>query len=287
VEVEVVDDASHPPPTMLDVLATEPGGWLGRTANGLAVANHERAWFTIEGSPPRIRGVLGNGGDSVRDLLLGALLVALRSLGVFTIHAAAVSSGEQALLLVGESGAGKSTTATAMVNAGCRYLGDDGVLIRQRQDDIELLPFWPSFRLTDQSLASFEALRPHSIKLPGDEKWRLDTLAAFPDRYLSHWLGPKIVLFLGRTAGHCSSLQPITQAEAAGLLIAQSHVLSLECHPDPRRHLDLLAQLVSVAHLARLELGTEWLAEPVAAAQRLLDQTRRFPRMRALHVEAS
>jgi len=39
------------------------------------------------------------------------------------------------------------------------------------------------------------------------------------------------VLFLGRAAGKSSSLQPLSQAEAVGLLIAQSNALSLECHP--------------------------------------------------------
>jgi hypothetical protein len=286
IEVELLVDASEAAPAVLETFIEEPVGWLGRTASGLVVGNHEQAWFTIEDSPPRIRGVLGRS-EAARELLFAALIVALRSMGVYLVHAAAVSLDDQALVLIGDSGAGKSTTAIALVSAGCSYIGDDGCLIRHCSGDVELLPLWSSFRLTDQSLASFSALRPHSSKLVSDEKWKLNVLAAFPDRHLPHWLGRKTLLFVGRSAQHSSSLQSLSQAEAVGLLIAQSNALSLGCHPNPRAHLDLLARLVSVAHIARLQLGTEWLTDHAGAASRLLEQARSFSRPGGLRSEAS
>ena len=286
IEVQVTAEGSQLAPAVLETFVEEPIGWLGRTATGLIVGNDEQAWFTIEGSPPKVRGTVGRS-DATRMLLLGALIVALQSMGVYLIHAGAVSLDDQALLLVGDSGSGKSTTALALVSAGCRYIGDDGCLIRQRSGEVELLPLWSSFRLTDHSLASFSALKPHSSRLAGDEKWKLDVLAAFPDRYLAHWLGQKTLLFLGRSGQHSSSLHPLSQAEAVGLLIAQSNALSLDCHPNPRGHLDLLARLVSVAHIARLQLGTEWLTDPVDAGNRLLGLTRSFSAICQTHSEAS
>ena len=286
VEVEVTTDGTQPAPQVLETYLEEPLGWLGRTATGLIVGNHERSWFTIEEWPPKVRGVLGGSG-ATRELLLGALIVALRSMGAYLLHAAAVSHDDQALLLIGDSGAGKSTTAIALVSAGCSYIGDDGCLIRQRSGDVELLSLWSSFRLTERSLASFSALRSHSSKLASDEKWQLDVRTAFPDRYLTHWLGRKTLLFLERSAEHSSSLHPLSGAEAVGLLIRQSNALSLGCHPNPRQHLDLLARLVAVAPVARLQLGTEWLSDPIAAAEWLLEQTRSFLRPSGLHSEAS
>ena len=282
VAVEVVADRTAP--AVLELFLQEKVGWLGRTATGLVVGNDEQAWFTIEGS--KIRGVLGHS-DATRDLLVAALIIALRAMGVYLIHAGAVSFEDRALLLIGDSGAGKSTTAIGLVNAGCSYLGDDGCLIREHAGDVELLPLWSSFRLTDSSLASFSSLKPHSHKHAEDDKWRLDVPAAFPGRHLAHWLGRKTILFLERSGQHGSFLHPLPKADAMGRLIAQSNALSLACHPNMRGHLDLLARLVSVSRTARLQLGTEWLADPRAAADRLIHQVRSFSPPNEPHSEAS
>ena len=282
IAVEVLADPSEPAPIVQEVLLEEAVGWLGRTAHGLAVGNREDAWFTIEQSPPRIRGVLGRraGSPATRELLLGALVVALRAMGVHGVHAGAVAYRDQALVLVGDSGAGKSTTATALISVGCHYLSDDGLLIRERAADVELLPLFSSFRLTEQSLRCFDALRPYASKSIVEDKWKLDVCSAFPGQQLPHWLGPKTLLFLERAVGQRSSLRPVSPAEAVGLLIAQSNALSLTCHPDPRSHLDLLARLVSVARIAKLELGGEWLSDPSAAARALLEQVHSLPSAR-------
>jgi len=49
--------------------------------------------------------------------------------GYFLLHASAVQVGQQALVIAGTPGAGKSTTAAAFVKAGCAPLADDMTLI--------------------------------------------------------------------------------------------------------------------------------------------------------------
>jgi hypothetical protein len=289
IEIQVRRHETRAAPAIVDMLADERTAWLGRTATGLLVRNHEGSWLAIEGDPPVVRGVLALAGEdgATRDLLLTALLIALCSIGVYALHAAAICIDDDALVLLGGSGAGKSTTATALVSAGCRYLGDDGILIRERSGDVELRALWSSFRLTDQTLSSFRGLRPHVSKLVTDQKWKLDASSAFPDRQLAEWLGPKTLLFLGRSTQRASALLALSQAEAVGFLIAQSNALGLECHPNPRQHLDLLAQLTNRARIARLELGGEWLEDPLGAAGRLLEAVRSFPFRASLRREAS
>jgi hypothetical protein len=271
------DDGSRPVVTGL--LVTEPTVWLGRTTSGLIIGDHARSWLAVEGYPPRIRGVIAPpplGGEGLPAALIrAAVLVALSYTGVYALHAAAVCIDDRALVLVGDSGAGKSTTATALTSVGCRYLGDDGVLLRERAHAVELLALSPAFRLTDEVLPSFGDLRPHLAPMEG--KWSLDARSAFPGRYLAQWFGPITLLFLGRSAGKGTALSALPRAEATGLVIAQSGALGLECHPDPRRHLDLLALMVSRAQLARLDLGSEWLEDPQAAARRLIEQVRSLP----------
>ena len=112
--------------------------------------------------------------------------------------------------------------------------------------------------------------------------WKLDVLAAFPERRLSHWLGRKTVLFLRRAAERARP----AAARKPKRFTASTFSLSLECHPTHAR-MDTLARLVSVADVARLELGTEWLSEPVAAANRLLAHSNPFSKSVELRGEVS
>lgn len=53
--------------------------------------------------------------------------------GRFPIHAAAVGQGDDALLLLGRPGAGKSTAAWGAHRAGCEFLADDTAFIRRTE----------------------------------------------------------------------------------------------------------------------------------------------------------
>lgn len=278
VEVLVRASGSLIAPEVVESIIEEPRASLRRTASGLLLSDREESWLAIEGSPPILRGTIASSAEAraTSEFLLTALIIALRSMEIYPLHGAAVCTDTQALVLVGDSGAGKSTTATALVSAGCQYLGDDSFLIREWSRDVELISFWPSFRLTDHAAASFGALESHLSKSAMDEKWKLDASAAFPGRRVPRWRGAKTLLFLGRSPQPSSSLKPLSRAEATGLLVAQSHAFSLECHPTPRQHLRLLASLADRAHVGRLELGMEWLTDPFRAANWLLDEARNF-----------
>src|SRR4029079_14645025 len=63
--------------------------------------------------------------------LLGALVIALRSHGVFHVHAGSVvDPNGVSVVIVGTAGAGKSTTTVALVRQGFRYLSDDVLFVR-------------------------------------------------------------------------------------------------------------------------------------------------------------
>lgn len=66
------------------------------------------------------------------DLLLLPLLHLLRTRGISALHAAAVLSPAGAVLLAGESGRGKSTTAASLDAAGWPLLADDVLLLSAR-----------------------------------------------------------------------------------------------------------------------------------------------------------
>jgi hypothetical protein len=68
------------------------------------------------------------------------VLKLLRSVGMYTLHAAAVVSTEgRGMLIVGAPGSGKSTLALGLLRRGWSYLTDDAVLLRQQSDEVEAL----------------------------------------------------------------------------------------------------------------------------------------------------
>jgi hypothetical protein len=59
---------------------------------------------------------------------------------LYFVHAAAVSNGAHAILLVGEPGAGKSTLCWALCNAGYRYFSDELAPVRLGEMTVEPFP---------------------------------------------------------------------------------------------------------------------------------------------------
>ena len=69
---------------------------------------------------------------AVRNSMLFVLARLLLGQGRFLLHAAAIRRDEEALLVVGDSGTGKSSLAYAAHLAGWRVLGDDMVVVEAR-----------------------------------------------------------------------------------------------------------------------------------------------------------
>jgi hypothetical protein len=89
---------------------------------------------------------------SVRTLLAGRFFgYLLRQRGYLALHASAVAVCGKAVLFLGESGAGKSTTAAAFHPRGHAVLADDVAAVRLTEAGPELQPAWPGLRLMDDS----------------------------------------------------------------------------------------------------------------------------------------
>ena len=88
--------------------------------------------------------------ETVSHLLLDHVLPRLLSLGdCLVVHASSVCNGRGALLLMGESGRGKSTLAAALSLAGASIVTDDCLILRQDQGIHWAIPSYPGLRLWD------------------------------------------------------------------------------------------------------------------------------------------
>lgn len=85
--------------------------------------------------------------------LLGPVLGLLLYLrGVTCLHASAVEIDGAAVAMVGDSGAGKSTTAAAFAHLGYRVLSDDVVTLNEHGNTFIVHPAYPYIRLWPSSV---------------------------------------------------------------------------------------------------------------------------------------
>jgi len=94
----------------------------------------------------------------VRRLVVGPLFnYLLHQRGSLVVHASTVQIGDRAVAFVGDSGDGKSTTATAFLAAGHRVLSDDVAAIDTDDGAPTVQPGYPAVKLAPDAV---EALAP-------------------------------------------------------------------------------------------------------------------------------
>lgn len=101
-------------------------------------------WMLIEDGN-RIRFIKKEGANElyVRTYILGfgmAMLAFQR--GMLAIHCSAVSKNGKAVLIAGESGAGKSTVTSAFLEAGYSLMADDMAFVEKTESGMQV---WPAF----------------------------------------------------------------------------------------------------------------------------------------------
>ena len=156
--------------------------------------------------------------DEVRLFILGSALGAIMmQRGHILIHGNAIVTEEQAgaIICIGESGAGKSTTAIAMVRRGLQFLTDD---VCPMTSDAIVLPGMPRAKLWQDTAQKFGIdTGPLSRIRRADAKFNLP-------------LGP----------AHCASAQPVrgfywlVPADVEG--VAVEHVRGFEIFPVLRNN---------------------------------------------------
>jgi hypothetical protein len=185
--------------------------------------------------------------------------------GLRLLHAGAVGREDGCLLLVGRSGAGKSTTALSCLGSELGYLSDDYCLVRA--DEPMVYSLYSSAKMGTRTLALLPHLVPHA-EHPGPPGEKALTYVAehAPDSLLA--AAPVRGVVLPR----------ITDRRAPALVPAGRGAALMEMAPssiDEDPHLReaafrLLAELASSVPCHVLELGSDVAAVPPLLV-RLLD----------------
>lgn len=136
---ELSDDDATPPPTVErgEGCVTLHFHDVGRFR--IALAEHTITAFDI--APGTAECVIEH---VLNDHIAPRLLA---ELGELVLHASAVRFGERSVLFLGETGAGKSTLATSLHQAGHHLLGDDAVIVTREPGGYCAQAVYPSLRL--------------------------------------------------------------------------------------------------------------------------------------------
>ncbi len=159
--------------------------------------------------------------DLVAYPLLGSVLaLALEQLGLFTIHASAVSVGGNGVVMMGDKGAGKSTTATAMIRAGHPLIADDIVAV---DEGLRLRPGFPQVKLSPAAAAAFDA--PDAVHRPTVPEVPEKCRVLLPERFARGATPLKRIYRLERApAGTEPAVIPVSPIEALPLALRFAYV---------------------------------------------------------------
>jgi hypothetical protein len=223
------------------------GCWRRGLIDVIPLANETLLVHTGEGAALRIkhgRLIRGRGYDKASGAArhelarLGAML-RLRSRGRFHIHASgAVDPTGRAVLLTGDSGGGKSTLAYALARAGWPALGDDGILIERRNQDLLARAWREPLQVSVELAWAFPELREHTSDVNwSDERHRIPMPL----------VGPKsapvgALIFVRRSTR--DDMYPLPQTEALAALVRQSSAV-LIADAYAAQHLALLCAIVA------------------------------------------
>jgi hypothetical protein len=153
------------------------------------------------------------------DLLLTQLewhaitagLTATRDQAVF--HAGALARDGAAVILLGQSGVGKTTLTTGLIRRGWQPYADDVTLLSTHTTALEVFP--RCFHMDAPALRR-AAAGPHFKAVPGLPEH------ARPLHWAPAGLAPTAIVVIERDAQGPSAMRPISQAEAAAALLGQA-----------------------------------------------------------------
>jgi hypothetical protein len=206
-----------------------------------------------------------------------ALLLALRSHGLFHLHAAAVRwPAGDTWMIPGESGAGKSTLTLAFLHAGAQWLSDDALLVRAGEAS-EIIAWARKIRMTSQTAAAYPELAPLLERCaPGSGRdFELDPRGAFPARGVVCAGPPLTILFPRVVDGTASELLPLSRNEAFGRILLACPWVAASHLAKQKDQLEALARLVDGARAFELVAGSALLRTPATAAHELRAQLSR------------
>ncbi len=193
------------------------------------------------------------------DIVLMALTPLLRRRGFYTLHAFAAAHDGRAALLVGNIGAGKTTTGLALLMAGYRLCANDSPLLYTGADGCVRVMAYPGLiSLYPQSLQWFPALQERLAVIPSEApagKIAFALEEVWPHAW-AYEARPGAIFFPQVVSGLVASvLRPLDRFEALHRLV--THAVESWDRTTIPGHLQTLRRLVEACPAYALHLAPD------------------------------
>jgi hypothetical protein len=213
--------------------------------------------------------------EEAAGLLFGPVLsCVLAQRGLTCLHAAVVALEDEVIALVGGSGAGKSTTALALVQHGGSLVADDVAVLAAHSGRITVAAGSPHLRMRPDSarwlLGSFESLEPtwsDRHPLPPKRYLAVETVDAADAITGEGGHTLDAVYVLGWSDANVEpSICPLAPGRALAKLMAHRHMMTVLEPTAHGRDFEVLAQLTETASVSELvrPAGLETTAQTIA-----------------------
>ena len=188
------------------------------------MAWHDVARFRISGADRITYEGAPQSGDALVSLpLLGPVMaVLLHRRGLLTLHGSAVVIDGRASVFLGDTGAGKSTTAAALVRAGYGLVTDDIVAVDPGAGGGPIIwPGYPQVKLTDIATDALPLAGAETMPSPHPDFGKHRHLLSGP--FSSEAVGLSEAVVLQR--GERLEIQPLRGMEAVQALLRFSYIV--------------------------------------------------------------
>lgn len=202
--------------------------------------------------------------DWAASFVLLAAIELLRSRGLYAIHGAGLERGGRGIMLVGVSGAGKTTSCLSLMRAGFGCLSDDHPLLKADGPAMSLLPFPGRLAVTEKTVGWFPELAAAQHNFRQDTRKRSFEMASFPGYRAGSPCRPELLIFPRIIDWPESSLEELPKTRALEQLLPQT-LLVLD-QALAARQFGVMAELVKKTRCYRLHFG-----EDVARLPELID----------------
>jgi len=202
----------------------------------------------------------------LEDLIAIGLSPHLRRRGYFLIHAFAAAYQGQGVLIVGGSGAGKTTTGMSLLNAGWQLLSNDSPILTAEGQILRYPGVLAAYPETFARFATTAHLAQTPISKAGRKKITWPAEAIWPDIWLDS--APiSLILFPQIENRDTHELERLPAAATLARLLP--HAVEQWDRPLIPRHLALLRALVEQAPAYVLHLSPDVLAIPGVIEEKL------------------